>query len=611
MDLTSGNALTGIDIGMASQDSPINDICSQGSGDYSITYDEIIPSPTPIPEPTPLLPPIAPTNCSLNIYPQPFIGTHRYEITLTNNTSALGYTFENNFWIDGSALGHPANVTSSSDWYVYAPNGSLSGMPSYQVKGTAGTPLANNSLNYSVDLTINNSFNGVDIGLSSYLASPVANNICNQEYGTYTITFNPPPTTPTPTPTVTPSPAPTSSPSKKVVVVPGIEATWNSDALLNCKMNDYSGDWSLGDYATKYYQPLYDSLATAGWDVEPFYYDWRQPISVSAERLKQFIELNTNSGEKVNLVGHSMGGLIGREYVSEEQDSNRLERMLTAGTPHKGAVVAYPAWSAGDLWKSNLVEKIALTLLLKRCDVWPTHDKTAIRKYIPSIRDLLPIFDYLEDKKTGLFRNATLMESKNDWLLGSNFASPFWGVKIGTLAGRGQSTLTNLDVRDRNLIDQLLGNWEDGKPAGKNLVKNGDDTVLVENAQLTEADNRVVSQRHANLIASSEAIAEISDFLGTPIEAVSGLVEPGSALVIAGVGAVFEISDPSGKVIKDKNGLIVIYDPLVGGKYKLTILEVGGNTWVGVARFKSSGDVEWKEYQGKEAKRTGEVIEWK
>ncbi|MBI2008087.1 alpha/beta fold hydrolase [Candidatus Amesbacteria bacterium] len=416
--------------------------------------------------------------------------------------------------------------------------------------------------------------------------------------------------TPTPTPIVTPTPTPLPK-TKKVVVVPGIEATWNADALLNCKMDGYSGDWTLGPYAYRFYQPLYDILNKAGWEVEPFYYDWRQPITYNAAKLKKFIDEKADGGNKVNLVGHSMGGLIGRAYVGGEENNNRLDKMLTAGTPHRGVVVAYPAWSAGELWKKNPVEKIALTLLLKRCDAWPTRDKTAIRQYIPSIRDLLPIFDYLKDKKTGLFKDAMAMESKNDWLLGSNFASPFWGVKVGTLAGRGQSTLTSLGVRDRNLVDKLLGNWADGKPVGKNWVKEGDGTVLVENAQLPGADNRLIAENHVNLAASTEAMKEILAFLGTPMTVAGGLIEPTSALVVAGTGATFEIADPTGKMTKDKDGIITIYDPKPGGKYKLSIRDASEKAWVGVAKFKSDGSVEWREYLGKRSRRIGEEVVWK
>ena len=53
-------------------------------------------------------------------------------------------------------------------------------------------------------------------------------------------TSTPTPTlTPTPTPTLTPTPTPTPVPtSKKVVIVPGLGASWNKDAIMNCKATD-------------------------------------------------------------------------------------------------------------------------------------------------------------------------------------------------------------------------------------------------------------------------------------------------------------------------------------------------------------------------------------
>ena len=65
------------------------------------------------------------------------------------------------------------------------------------------------------------------------------------------------------------------------------------------------------------------------------------------------------------------------------------------------------------------------------------------------------------------------------------------------------------------------------------------------------------------------------------------------------------------KIIKDKSGIITIYDPIPGVKYKLSIKDASDKSWVGVAKFKPDGSVEWKEYFGKGAKRSGEEIDWK
>ena len=616
VDLTSSSNLTGIDIGMASVGSPINDICSQGSGDYSITYNETFLSPTPIPEPTPPLPPITPTNCSLNIYPQPFPGTHRYVVTLTNNTSVPGYTFENNFWIDGQALGYPANVTSPNDWYIYAPNGSLSGMPSYQVKGTAGMSLTNNSsLTYFVDLTINNYFSGVDLGLSSYLASPIANNICRQGSGSYTITFNPPPTTPTPSPTMTPTPTSTPTPTQippptnKVVVIPGVEGSWNQDALVNCKLDDYSGDWTLLPVAAAVYDPLLWNLDHAGWDVHVYNYDWRKQIVDQVSGFNNFVDGLTEDGEKVDVVGHSMGGLVGRAYLEDKKESSGVETFVSAGTPHKGTALAYPSWSAGELWKENLLDWFYVTLMQLRCQLkygWSSRE--AIRNAFPAIQNLLPISDYLIDHKTGSFIPEENMDARNNWLP-TEFFSPYYGVQIGTLSGKGKPTLESMRVKEANKFDKLLGDWSDGRPVRRINSKLGDGAILNSSSMIEGADNRFVNKDHIGLVWSQAGVGEILDLLGAPnaVPAIVDWIAPESLLMAVTDAGSPSIISPDGKETKGDLGVAGLINT-GKGKYKF---KAGQETkWMGVGKFRKDGTMDWKEYDYSDKKLKLEEVEF-
>ena len=67
-------------------------------------------------------------------------------------------------------------------------------------------------------------------------------------------------TLPTLTPSTTPTPTPTPIPVTKVFLIPGMGASWNVDALINCKNADYSGDWTLAPYAKNIYNPLSSAL---------------------------------------------------------------------------------------------------------------------------------------------------------------------------------------------------------------------------------------------------------------------------------------------------------------------------------------------------------------
>jgi pimeloyl-ACP methyl ester carboxylesterase len=62
---------------------------------------------------------------------------------------------------------------------------------------------------------------------------------------------------------------------------------------------------------------------------------------------------NTNKG-KVDVIAHSMGGLVTRAYVQEVGKTNgkNIRKIAFLGTPHLGATDAYPVWVAGYVDKS-------------------------------------------------------------------------------------------------------------------------------------------------------------------------------------------------------------------------------------------------------------------
>jgi len=85
-----------------------------------------------------------------------------------------------------------------------------------------------------------------------------------------------------------------------------------------------------------------------------FGYDWRRDCRLTADELESFIEevLARTSlirhyqkalPTEVDLVGHSMGGLVVARYLKKRQDANlpsRVRRVITLGTPFRGAVDA-------------------------------------------------------------------------------------------------------------------------------------------------------------------------------------------------------------------------------------------------------------------------------
>ncbi len=91
----------------------------------------------------------------------------------------------------------------------------------------------------------------------------------------------------------------------------------------------------LGLPVAHLYDGFVDEMRRAGYDVYPFDYDWRLDLETSAARLDAFIQ--RLHAPRVVLVGHSMGGLVARQYVTRPERVARLERVITVGTPYWGA----------------------------------------------------------------------------------------------------------------------------------------------------------------------------------------------------------------------------------------------------------------------------------
>ena len=379
-------------------------------------------------------------------------------------------------------------------------------------------------------------------------------------------------------------------PVSKVFFIPGIGASWNVNAFINCKPDNNPKDWTLASYAKDIYNPVLTALTSSHWQVVPFYYDWTQDIRNSALSLNDVINLNTSQDEKVDLVGHSMGGLIGRNYL-ETQSGRKAAKFYAVGSPNQGSALAYPAAVDGKIWTDDLIEKIATTLFAKHCGI------------PKSLINLLPTYDYLRNTRTKQLESVTSMKNQNNYLPTSNFITPFWNVKVGTLAGNGQATLKIIDV----IKDPK---WPDGRPVDIEKVNEGDGTVLLQSAQITGAStNDVLNQKHSEIISSTDGINYILKFLGSP-----GISDPpypheNSALILIGYPNTFQISDKNGITTSSENGMIAIMNPK-DGNYQLQINPASQNTTFIVAQFLADGKYFYKEYKFKGSNQETKIIEF-
>jgi pimeloyl-ACP methyl ester carboxylesterase len=394
-----------------------------------------------------------------------------------------------------------------------------------------------------------------------------------------------------PTPTATPKPTPSPTQVKKIVFIPGMGASWNADALLNCKSSGYSGSWSMAPYAKDVYKNVLDKLNDE-YEVLEFYYDWRNDVRVSADNLKSFIQKKTEPSEKVNIFGHSMGGLVGRSYV--EIESNKVDKYFSAGSPHLGTTIAYPAWSGGELWDGDLLMNMGKIIALKRCDVME-NDKEIIREYFPSFQNLLPVFDYIRDKKTNKLTSYSTMSSKNNWLPRS-FGGNSFSTKIGTLSGTGKKTIKEIVVKEAAKKDSELGVWADGKPVSRKLVIEGDGAVLVSSAILPDASNLTLGVTHNGMLSNKQGLEWILNFFTekpVSLSNVSEYKDPRSAIVVIGEG---EIEYKTSADIQKADSLLVLTD-VETRSVEVSFKPKRASGILSIGQFNNDRLVSWEDYK--------------
>lgn len=129
-------------------------------------------------------------------------------------------------------------------------------------------------------------------------------------------------------------------------------------------------------------------FATPG-NLLPFAYDWRLSCRYNARRLKQVMEPalerwrtldDANRDARLIFICHSMGGLVARWYVEQEGGAAHTRKLITIGTPHRGAVAALQQLVNG-------VEKTVGPLRL---------NLTRFARSLPSAHQLLPQYACLE-----------------------------------------------------------------------------------------------------------------------------------------------------------------------------------------------------------------------
>lgn len=355
-----------------------------------------------------------------------------------------------------------------------------------------------------------------------------------------------------------------------VIIVPGIMGSWN-----------VTGEWEL-DPIMHIYDNLWEALKHAGYvegqTLFAFPYQWRVSNELTAyDLMRKIDEIQQKTGKnKIDIIAHSMGGLVVRYYIENElyledndnYDQIDIDQIIFLGTPHKGATKAYLTWEGGKMGPS-FEDYIKERIFSVEADF---NGYGSVFQYVQglpmqSVKELLPIYDYLRDKDTGVLREYPNNYPRNEFLEELNTQEKLEKMEqvrglniIGKMGN--DSTINILRVVEENGAD---GEWEHGYPEKFNNLFFGGDHGL----EMSEGDRTVPNRSnnefldfkihkfnfsHSNIVTEAQKLI-IKELTGTEPDEFVRLNQFQKAYLVRIFSPVdFQVIDPQGRRIgKDFN----------------------------------------------------------
>lgn len=239
------------------------------------------------------------------------------------------------------------------------------------------------------------------------------------------------------------------------------------------------------------YDPLINYLHQNGYSEDDgtliiFSYDWRKDIQDSAALLKNTL----SSYSKINIVAHSMGGLVAMAALNDPAFLQKVNKLITLGTPYQGAPKAYKILQYGDsLFFGGTQYPIGLL---------SSEKVREISQNMPGIYQLLPT----------VFYDSTYSKTF-DWDKLDNKA----------LLERARSFQAEIGSNAKVPTYAVIGYGEFTRGSGDIIAKavSGDGTVPFKSAQGIYGSKLIgkyyIEENHLGLVSNSRVLNFISEAL--------------------------------------------------------------------------------------------------
>ena len=345
----------------------------------------------------------------------------------------------------------------------------------------------------------------------------------------------------------------------------------NSEANLGLTGNLYSGAYQGAiDFFTS---DEVDYTLNQNFFVFP--YDWRKDIATTKDLLDQKIqEIKTQTGaQKVDIVAHSMGGLVARNYIADAAEAQNVRKLFTLGTPHLGSPYFLKALRYGvqldpvllfGLIKlapsavndvvQNLISGFQLAPSQNYFNFYSDQDNSHPYPY----RTELGSLNYLQIKNllTSFGHNTMLFNPAETFHILDNSLSHTNGVDVTIITGSGQPTVGQI-IELKTL--SLQGNQDILK---ETRIINGDETVPLFSASINDPKRGLflngpaqvfyTNQKHGNLVTNGPALNLIKNILNGLEELPEGTsIQPYPLPLIY---RIFSVHSPINIHVYDQNG---------------------------------------------------------
>ncbi|MBU1000868.1 alpha/beta hydrolase [Patescibacteria group bacterium] len=345
----------------------------------------------------------------------------------------------------------------------------------------------------------------------------------------------------------------------------------NSEANLGLTGNLYSGAYQGAiDFFTS---DEVDYTLNQNFFVFP--YDWRKDIATTKDLLDQKIqEIKTQTGaQKVDIVAHSMGGLVARNYIADAAEAQNVRKLFTLGTPHLGSPYFLKALRYGvqldpvllfGLIKlapsavndvvQNLISGFQLAPSQNYFNFYSDQDNSHPYPY----RTELGSLNYLQIKNllTSFGHNTMLFNPAESFHILDNSLSHTNGVDVTIITGSGQPTVGQI-IELKTL--SLQGNQDILK---ETRIINGDETVPLFSASINDPKRGLflngpaqvfyTNQKHGNLVTNGPALNLIKNILNGLEELPEGTsIQPYPLPLIY---RIFSVHSPINIHVYDQNG---------------------------------------------------------